>query len=89
MPRNAAELEAVAKLMEAREHAGPNLSGVMEVDSRWPLPFYNMDGTLENDSSRRDGKVSPLTAQEERDLMEVWGISEAEWIELMTREEIK
>jgi hypothetical protein len=83
------EVEAAGAIMEARERRGPNLSGIMGEDSRWPLPFYNMDGTLDPMPARRDGTVSPLTVQEERDLMEGFGVTAAEYIELMTRGPIK
>jgi hypothetical protein len=84
------EAEAAGALMEARERRGPNLSGIMGDDSRWPLPFYNMDGSLDNVlKARKDGSYSPLTEIEERHLRDVWGITPDEWRELMTRGPIK
>jgi len=88
--QNATEAEAAGKIMEERERRGADTSGIMGRDSRWPMPFYNMDGTLDNvPRPRRDGTYSPLTPQEERHLMEVWGITPAEYVELMKRGPIK
>lgn len=83
--RTLAEIEAAGAIMEARERAGPNTSGIMGVDERWPMPFYEMDGTLELLPKDRHGRVSPLTVQQVQELQDVFGVTEAEWIELNTR----
>jgi hypothetical protein len=96
------EVKAAGKIKAARDGGevgeprdgseifGPNMSGVMGDDSRWPLSFHNMDGTLDNvPKARRDGTFSPLTEIEERHLRDVWGITPDEWRQLMTRGPIK
>ena len=83
-----AELLECDRIMTERERAGPDTSGRMEFDYRWPMPFYNMDGTLDM-TARPDGKMSPVTIQEERNLKEVFGITVAEYVELMERGPIK
>jgi hypothetical protein len=83
--RNQQEAEAAGKIMEARERAGPNLSGVMGDDCRWPMAFYEADGSLELLPKDKFGRISPLTAQQVQELRDVFGVSELEWIELNER----
>jgi len=83
--RTLAEVEAAGAIMEERERSGPNTSGIMGVDGRWPMPFYESDGSLELLPKDRDGRVSPLTKQQVQELQDVFGVTEEEWIELNER----
>jgi hypothetical protein len=85
-----AEVQAADKIMKERERHTRDESRRMGVenDYRWPMPFYNMDGTLDA-TRRRDGTVSPVTEQEEKDLREVFGVTVEEYVALMTRGPIK
>ena len=84
--RNQEEAEAAGAIMEARERAAPDTSGIMGQDHRWSMAFYEADGTLERLPNSKF--VSPLrimTIPELHDLETVFGVTEEEFIELTER----
>jgi hypothetical protein len=84
--QNLEECEAAGAILEARERAAPNTNGIMGEDDRWPMAFFEADGSLERLPKTKF--VSPLrvmTIQEVYDLETVFGVTEEEFIELTER----
>jgi len=84
--RTLEECEAAGAILEARERAAPNTSGVMGEDDRWPMAFYEADGSLELlPKNKFTSPLRVMTIQEVHDLETVFGVTEEEFIELMER----